>query len=499
MMKVVSSTQMSEIESKAYTDGCKEEDFMEAAGLGVANYVEHFVEANDLPKTVTLLCGKGNNGGDGYVAGYHLHKKGYQVIPYQIEPIEKCTPLCQKHYFRLVNDKVDVVTVQSAETITFPDHGVIIDALFGTGLESAPREPYATIIEKANMSDLPIIAIDIPSGLNGNTGEAEGKAIIATTTIFLGLPKKGFFFNEGWNHVGKLHYVNFGLPEKYTSAAKSNFKMFCHNNLHSMIPKMVANRHKYQAGYVVGLAGSPGMPGAANLSSSAALRSGAGIVKLLHPHGMEAELSSSMYELIKISYDHKDDTSVLEYLNSATATFIGPGLGLSDDMVSLLKKIIPQLTKPSVIDADALSIIAKHEVTLPKNAILTPHIGEMRRLLKTDKKGPVDEYFFQQCQDFAVKKGVTLVLKGGPSFVFHPDKVTTVNPYGDPGMATAGSGDVLTGLIASLLAQGMSLENAAISGVFIHSYAGEIAAHELSSYCMTATDIINYFPEVFLN
>jgi len=497
-MKVISSAQMSEMESKSYADGCKEEDFMEAAGIGIANYIKNFIKSNDLPKIVTLLCGKGNNGGDAYVAGYHLHQEGYHILAYQVGSTEKCSPLCQKNQNRLLNIDIEVINIESADAINFPEHGVLVDALFGTGLQSAPREPYASIINKANDSGVPIISVDIPSGLNGNTGLVEGSVIDATTTIFLGLPKKGFFLNEGWNHLGKLHCVDFGLPKKHIDVLEVNFTMFYEEMLHSMLPKMVSNRHKYQAGYVVGLAGSPGMPGAANLSSAAALRSGAGVVKLLHPHGMEAELSSSMYELIKIPYKKNDTDLILEYMNHASANFIGPGLGLNESSENLIKEIIPKLQKPTVIDADALTIIAKNNIPFPKNAILTPHIGEMRRLLAITEKGPIDDIFIQKCQTYAQTNKVTLVLKGGPSFVFHPDKMTVVNPYGDPGMATAGSGDVLTGLIASLLSQGMNPEDAAIAGVFIHSYAGEIAAHELTSYCMTATDIIDHFPDVFM-
>jgi ADP-dependent NAD(P)H-hydrate dehydratase / NAD(P)H-hydrate epimerase len=496
-IKVVTSQQMATIEGHAYEEGCEEETFMENAGEGVAQVAHEYCSANHLEKSLILLCGKGNNGGDAHVAGRYLMDNGYHVIAYQVGPLEKCSPLCQINYQHLEEKEAEMHLINSADDITFPKEGLIIDALFGTGLKSAPREPYASIIQKANDSELPILAVDIPSGLNGDSGTAEGAVILADATVFLGLPKKGFFLDKGWNHVGNLHYVDFGIPKKYIDHAVTDLLMFHENDFIELIPPIVRNQHKYQAGYVVGVAGSPGMPGAANLSTSASLRAGAGIVRLLHPKGMEEELSSSIYELIKTPYDEEDIDFIAEHLNKASAVFMGPGMGIRDETRNILQKVLPKISKPIVLDADALNVIAEMNLNYPKHTIITPHIGEMRRLLQTQDKNPVDSTFLKTCQQYVDTKKVTLILKGGPTFVLHPNKPAVVVPYGNPGMATAGSGDVLTGVVAAMLAHGLPTREAALCGVFAHAYAGDHAVEVKTAFSMIASDITESLPVVF--
>lgn len=497
-MKVVSSKQMAYIESQSYRNGASEEAYMDAAGKGVAHMAESFLEKHRLPKRVYLLCGKGNNAGDAYVAGIELLAKGCSVLAYQLVPASECSPLCQKNLAGFLEAGGNVHEVNNVqEEVTFHEPGIILDALFGTGFHGIARDPYATTIRLANKSSLPILAIDIPSGLDGDTGIVEGEAIQAAETIFLGLPKTGFFLQDGWNHVGKLRYVDFGLPPSYVEESECDMQMLTHTLVMPLLPKVINNRHKYQAGFVVGLAGSPGMPGAALLSSAGALCGGAGIVKLLHPKGMEGELSSSPWELIKVPYETGGVTPILELMDKANALFIGPGLGRSVEAGKLLGAILPKIHKPCVIDADALTLIAENKIPLPEQAILTPHVGEMIRLLKRSAPKPGTQEFLATCQEYAEKHRITLVLKGGPSFIFHANEIIAVNPCGDPGMATAGSGDVLTGLVAALLAQGVSPHSAAMLGVYLHGTAGEYAAEEMTSYCMTASDILTHLPDAF--
>lgn len=492
-MKVVSSSQMSEIESIAYRDGASESDFMEEAGSGVALVVHDYAERHNTDRVVILLCGKGNNGGDAYVAGIHLLHLDYEVFAVQLNPISECSPLCRQNYERFINEGG-----RQAEVLTeFPSTGIIVDGIFGTGFHGKVGEPYAALISLANHSGLPIIAIDIPSGLNGETGIAEGEAIIANETAFLGLPKVGFFLDDGWNYVGKLRYVDYGLPKQYIDELQPEFVMLSDDILQPLMPPIKRSRHKYEAGYVVGLAGSPGMPGAAILSSTAALRGGAGIVRLLHPDGMQAELSSSPFELIRFAYHASDVQEILEQLNRAKAVFVGPGMGRTPQVFSLLKKIIPYINVPCVIDADALNFLAEENVPLPQQTVLTPHHGEMMRLLGITQKPELNRDFLKKCQKYAADKKITLVLKGAPTFILQANSPFMVNPTGDPGMATAGSGDVLTGLIAGLLAQGMTPKDAACLAVFLHGIAGEHAAEELTSYGVCASDIIYHFPEAF--
>lgn len=492
-MKVVSPREMSHIESLAYKGGSSEIDFMEEAGSGVALVAHEYIEKNNLDRMIFLLCGKGNNAGDTYVAGTHLLHLEYEVYAIQVVPISECTPLCQQNYERFIAEGGRLVT----SLPPYITSGIIIDGLFGTGFYGQVNEPYATIIKNANRSKLPIIAVDIPSGLNGETGEAGTHVIIATETAFLGLPKTGFFLDQGWNHVGKLHFVNFGLPESYIDQCNPDIIMSTTELVKPLLPTIKRNRHKYEAGYVVGLSGSPGMAGAAILSSTAALRGGVGIVKLLHPEGMQTELSVCPYELIKVPYHYQDLDAAIHLMNQATATFIGPGIGRSADAHKMVQKILPQLQKSCIIDADALTIISEDKLPIPKNAILTPHLGELMRLLNISAKPEISLNFLNRCQKFAEDNEITLVLKGGPSFIFHSGQPIRVNPTGDPGMATAGSGDVLTGLITSLLAQGLPPYEAACLGTFLHGLAGEHAAEEMTSYGVIASDIIFHFPEAF--
>ena len=496
-MKVVTSKEMAQIEGQAYDDGLSEESFMEEAGKQSAESIHSYCEKHKITKHIILLCGKGNNSGDAYVAGRYLLRRGYQVFAFQIDELKECTPLTQKNYSMFTSKGGIVQKIQSSKEIVFPAEGAIIDGIFGTGFHGIVKDPYATVIKLANQSKLPIFALDIPSGLNGNTGVVEGPAIHAIETLFLGLPKLGFFLQDGWNHVGKLHYINFGLPEKFIDSFKAQMIMLDSNIVKPLLPKIVNNRHKYQAGFVVGLGGSPGMPGAPIMSSTASLRSGAGIIKLLHPKGMENELSASPVEIIKVPYQPREYDKIIELINSSSACFIGPGLGRSPEASELVTTVLPKIKRPCVIDADALRIIAEEKLAPPKNAILTPHTGELIQLLKLSAPLPATKEFLETCKDYAKAHHVTLVLKGGPSFIFHGNDPIQVNPRGDPGMATAGSGDVLTGLIAGLLAQGLAPHEAAALGVYLHGVAGEYAAAEKTSYCMIATDILNHFPDAF--
>jgi ADP-dependent NAD(P)H-hydrate dehydratase / NAD(P)H-hydrate epimerase len=496
-MKVVSSKQMGYIESQAYRNGSSESAFMENAGRGVAIETDTFADSRGLPHEVVLLCGKGNNAGDAYVAGTHLLSWGYSVIAYQIVPISETSPLAQENHTRFRDQGGLVHEVNLIEEIKLPEKGIIIDGLFGTGFQGTAREPFASIIKRANQSGLPILAIDIPSGLNGDTGIVEGHAIHATETFYLGLPKTGFFLQDGWNHVGKLRYVDFGLPPLYVKESEADLILLTEALLAKALPPVINTRHKYQAGYVIGLAGSQGMPGAAILSSYATLRAGAGIVKLYHPKGMENELTTTPYEVIKVGYDPENATEIIDAVNQATSCFIGPGIGKTAEAKQLLKELLLHIKIPCVIDADALSIIGEEKLTPPEGSVLTPHAGEMIRLMRRSAPGPHTQEFLSTCQKYSEDHRVTIVLKGGPTFLFHPHETIRVNAHSDPGMATAGSGDVLTGIIAGLLAQGLTPHAAASLGIFLHGLSGEFAAEEYTSYSLIASDLIESLPDAF--
>ena len=492
-MKVLTTVQMKNLEAQAYQEGASEETFMEQAGAGVARLAEDFLQRNRLQKNIFLLCAKGNNSGDAYVAGRYLLKSGCSVQALQSVPIETCSPLCVKNHQRFIQAGGEIVQKSSP----LPEQGIILDGLFGTGFKGKLDEPFTGIVRAANQSSLPILAIDIPSGLNGDTGQAQGEVIKAQETYFLGAPKKGFFLNDGWNFVGRLRYVDFGLPQKILERTETDMVMLTDEFLQPLVPPIKRSWHKYERGYVTGLAGSPDMPGAAILSSWAALTAGAGIVRLIHPTGMDAELSAAPLELVRQTYSPQDLEPVMESMNKSTASFIGPGMGRTAEAFSTLRYVLTHLTKPCVIDADALTMLAEKEVPLPNNAVLTPHQGEMLRLLGMGKEQLTTEKLLQQAQKYIENKRSTLVLKGAPTFILQPGMPTYVNPRGDPGMATAGSGDVLTGIIAALLSHHLTTHQASLLGVYLHAVAGEHAAAEKTSNCVIASDIIVHLPDAY--
>lgn len=495
-MKVVKAKEMARIEQLAYQRGASEEQFMLRAGEGIAEATQRSVGRYHLKPNICLLCGRGNNGGDAYVAGAILIEGGFHVTAISLAPLKETTLLSQKQSHRFAAAGGEITVVERAEEINFGETELILDGILGTGFRGQVEGLYLQAIKKANASGICIISIDIPSGVDGNTGEIGNIAINATETIALGLPKTGCFLGEVWNQVGKLHVVDFGLDEESVEEAEEDFILIDDHNIKPLLPPIKRTRHKYQAGYVVGLGGSPGMPGAPTLASFAALRAGAGIVRLLHPKGMEAVLSGAPYELVREGYEEGDERAILDAFARATATFVGPGIGASASTIELLKKVLPRIDKPCVIDADALTLLAAHDISLPPEAILTPHHGEMQRLLKTDEKMDLPD-LLKRSQEFADRRKVTLVLKGAPTFIFHPGKTPTVCGRGDPGLATAGTGDVLTGVIAAFLAQGKAPLEAASLGVYFQAVAGEYAAEEFTSYSLIASDVIDFLPVVF--
>jgi len=499
LMKVVNAQEMTRIEKASFAAGSSDLAFMEAAGLGIALEIENCKQQFRQGDPIILLCGKGNNAGDAYTAGFHLLQKGLRVTAWQLFPLDQCTTLCQRQHKRFISNGGSVKQIAAKSDINIPEHALFLDGIFGTGFQGRIEGLLADVIALINQSRLPVLSIDIPSGLSGNTGHVDTVAIKAIKTIYLGLPKTGFFIGKGWNYVGKLACVNFGLPKEFIDSAHPDFYLLTDRFCSALLPPIQRNRHKYEAGYIVALTGSPGMPGAAILSGTAALRAGAGIVRLWHPTEMQTELSGFTPELIHAYYPPRDHDSLLESFRASTANYIGPGIGRHADTLQLLKSIFTLHEKPCVIDADALTLIAENpSLTIPENCVLTPHKGEMDRLLQiTDKGIPVDEGYFRLCQSYCDERKVTIVLKGAPTLIFHPDSTPLISPRGDPGMATAGSGDVLTGIVAAFLAQGLRPQQAAAFGVYLHGIAGEHASREKTSYSVIASDLIEALPDAF--
>ncbi len=468
MLPIVTPKEMVRLEQMAYSQGCSEEQFMEAAGKGIAWAIPHD------KKWVHLLCGKGNNGADGLVALCYLMNAGYQTSCTRPKDLSACSALLQKQHARYIAQG-------GKETQTIPPKcDLILDGIFGTGFSGAPKAPFDEWIKQANQSQIPLFAIDIPSGLDGETGEVQTVAIQAECTLYLGLPKRGFFLGQGWHHTGKLQRIDFNLP---TTPENPSLLLQTIESVH--LPEIKRDQHKYVAGYVAGIGGM----GALFLAGLAALRSGSGIVKLFYAQNPSVY---SPLELIHSSYHAIEE--VLPFIQNAKALFVGPGMGLE---CKNLEIFLSSIQIPLVLDADALNLIAKEKLKIPPFCILTPHRTEFERLIRSSLPYGITEDLLKIGISFANQHDCTLILKGSPTLIFHPKTVPILCDRGDPGMATAGTGDVLTGMIAALLANGNKPIDAARFGVCLHGVAGEIAALKKGSRSMIATDLIESLAEVF--
>ncbi len=496
MRPIVTADEMARIEKIAIEQGASDLTFMETAGQSIAEHTQQYIEQYGIEKKVLLLVGRGNNGGDALKAGCDLLQKKIKCTAWLLNPPEECSALCQMQLENYRSGGGEIIYLDK-ETPQFPQSGVILDGLTGTGFHGRAEGLLSDLIHAVNESALPIFSIDIPSGLNGTTGDVETVAIHADQTLYLCLPKLGFFINSGWNHVGELCPIDFGLEPKYIDQADHFGHLAEQEQVASLLPPIQRNRHKYQAGYVIAIAGSPGMCGAGLLASYAALRSGCGIIRLFYPYGLEAELANAPYELVREGWDFSDRSRILEESKRAGAFIIGPGIGRHHSTGKMLKQLIPSLTKPTVIDADGLYHLANNpRWTLPANLILTPHHQEMARILGENHTD--DQSFLNKVRTYAKERALTVVLKGAPTWIFHKDHSPLMIPRGDPGMATAGSGDVLSGIIAAFLSQGLDCAQAALLGTYLHALAGECAALEKTSYSMIASDIIEELPEAIL-
>lgn len=485
-MKVVTAKEMGRIEKQAYEQGCLEKTFMLHAGRAILTAIETTLYLRHIQPKIALLCGKGNNTGDAFVTGSLLVKAGFFVEAICLEPLENYSPLAKQMVAHF--EKAGGPLIFPEQTLDLSPYTLLLDGVFGTGFHGEVDPRLAQFFEQVNQSKLHVISIDIPSGIDGVHGFGK-QAIIANETVALGLPKTGCFLNEGWACVGMLHVYGFGLPQKYIDEAKADFIVLTTKQMKSMLPKVKRTRHKYQKGYVLSIAGCATMKGAGLLASYAALRAGAGIVRLFYASDQSPP---TLYpELITEPFNVK---RITEEMKRASGVLIGPGLGQTEEAKKRLEAVLSVLQTPCVFDADALNLIAKHQLKVPKDSILTPHRQEMVRLL--GKSFDEDESFLEACKQFADQHQVVLVVKGSPTFVFASNQTPHVLSRGDPCMATAGSGDVLTGIIAAMLKTHMPFESALL-GAFVHGIAGELVGQVKTAQCAVATDFIEMLPQVF--
>jgi hydroxyethylthiazole kinase-like uncharacterized protein yjeF len=463
---------------------------------------------------IVLLCGKGNNGGDGFAMARHLVNRGADVDVMTLGPDSAATgdALANLAIIRAMEKetrRLRIKLLSSSAQLSDALHrhpAWVADAMLGTGLSSPVKGEIAEIIEVLNSSSVPVLAVDIPTGIDAETGDVLGSAVQAEHTVTMGGLKRGLLLRGGREHAGIVHVVDISMPgEGFATEITTTFQLEL-SDVHRWLPRRSFDAHKYQLGNVFVLAGSIGLTGAAVMASESALRSGAGIVHLGIPASLNSILEMKLTEVMTIpfketgegSFSLNDYDAILERVNTSTVSIIGPGISRQYETQNLVRRLIEHATKPLVIDADALFALKGSLNILQETqaeVILTPHVGEFARLVVQSKE-EIETKRIDIAQTFAVEFGVTLVLKGAPTVVATSDGQVYLNSTGNPGMATAGAGDVLSGIIAGFVAQGSPPVHAACSGVYLHGLAGDHAKQNVGEYGLIATDLIRSFAQV---
>ncbi len=485
-------------------------DLMEKAGQGIAErLLIHNIIDPATDNKVAVICGKGNNGGDGFVVARYLHEAGVNVCLFFIGPVKELSKDASVNYNRAVKCGMPLTEIKKvADFDDIKNYSHIIDAVFGTGFKGSPRDLSAEVIEFINEQETAVIAIDMPSGLNADKGTHQGAVIRADYTFALALPKYGLFLFPGSELAGVVDIVPIGIPDEVMKKQKLQHQLISAELVAKKLPERDPQGHKGDFGKLLAISGSTGMTGAACLCANSALRAGCGIVRVGCPQGVQTVLAIKLTEAMTHSLPDIAKRGVLalrslgeirKLSKEHDAIALGPGLGLHHETQELVRRFVANNEKPIVVDADALTALSADMNTLKESKaamVLTPHAGEFERLTGVTVPDEIQERF-DSVLDFAKNYNITLLLKGSPTIIACPNGNCYLNPTGNHGMATAGSGDVLTGIIGSLLAQGMTAEDAAVCGAFIQGTAGDMAADALTARAMIAGDMIDFLPEAF--
>ena len=508
VLKIVTSEEMQSLDRRTIEElGIPGMVLMENAGRAV---YERIIRRIDTDKSVIVLAGRGNNGGDGFVVARHLFNNGYKVKIFLMAKKEDLKGDALLNC--LIAEKIglsirEILSDSDLPLLTSELYmgDLLIDGLLGTGIKGGARGLIAEVIKIVNASGKTVIAIDTPSGLDCTTGHVEGPCIKATETVTFCLPKRGMFIFPGGLYVGNLVVADISIPKDFW---ENNENLYTHLITSEMIrenlPVRELDAHKGNCGRVLILAGSPGFTGAAALAGESSIRTGAGLVTVAVPESlndiMEVKLTEVMTRPLPETPDKTISMKAFDIISriNADSMAIGPGLSVEKETGELVRKLISTSTVPLVIDADGLNLLSEDISVLEKRTcpvILTPHPGEMARLtgltLKEIKADPV-----RVAGDFARKWNVYIILKFARSVIATPDGHIYFNPTGNPGMATGGSGDVLTGIVSSFLARQTPLY-ACLCGTFLHGLCGSLACKDIGEEALIAGDLIDYIPEAF--
>ena len=467
-------------------------DLMERAGVGLARATAAVMR----PGPVRVVCGKGNNGGDGLVVARLLREEGRQVDVLAVGDLSETKGDARVNLDRLPGDAPRPFAPDELE-----GSGTIVDAMLGTGFEGEPREPVASAIAAINEADAPTVACDVPSGVNASTGEVEADAVRADVTVTFHGRKVGLFVDPGKEHAGRVEVVEIGIPR---DAPRPEGAGLIAAAVLELVPPRPRSGTKFKSGVVVIAGGARGLTGAPTMAALAAMRTGAGYVQVAVPASTEPSFDLKLLEAMTHGMAEDDGAhspegvdAVLELCEKAGALVVGPGIGRTDGALEWARQVARRAPVPVLIDADGLNAHAGRLESLGERApptVLTPHEGELGRLLGIDS-GDVQAARLERARDAAARSASIVILKGDDTIVALPDGTAAVSPGATPALATAGTGDVLSGLGGALLAKGMEPFAAAAAAVLSHGRAGRAAAHRIGANHVIAGDVIDAIPQ----
>jgi hydroxyethylthiazole kinase-like uncharacterized protein yjeF len=494
-MKLYSAEEMSRADNGAQELGIPGGVLMERAGAAMAREILD----RSAPGRVLAVCGGGNNGGDGFVISRELHRAGVEVAVLATKDEYTGDPQTNLQALR----RLDVAFVKADDLEAELERvDLVVDALLGTGFSGEVREKEAALIEKINVARVPIAAVDVPSGVDGSTGEVQGAAIRADLTVCAHAAKVGCVISPGRDHSGEVLVVDIGIPPE--ADVEPSLLWTDADSLRGKIPRTVEPAHKYSAGSLLVVAGSSKMAGAAVMSVRGAQRAGCGIVFLAAPESASAVLDLKLTEALVYGMPENTEghmvpealEQILEQAERATALVVGPAIGTGDGSRSLVEGILREVEVPVLLDADAISNLAETKVLIGREAptVITPHAGELGRLMGQGAK-EVSARRLHFARRAAEEHATAVLLKGSDTLVAEKERAA-VNSTGSIALATAGTGDVLSGVIGALLSRGMDVYDSARAGAWVHGRAAELWLEDTGwpVESLIATDLLSYLP-----
>lgn len=512
MLAVFTAEEMRRLDQRAIAElGIPGATLMENAGRGAAEAIVAALPTLGAPRRgarVVIVCGKGGNGGDGFVVARWLKRHGARPTVLLVHaPSEVGGDAGRKlQELRRAGIRPRPFTDDRASADMLAQAHLVVDALLGTGSRGVPEGGVARAIELINASGRPVVALDIPSGLSANTGVHAGAVIRAAMTLTFAALKRGLISSPGDELAGPVTVIPIGVPDHDVTRGATTF-LLERGDVASHFPRRPRAGHKGTYGHLLLVAGSLGKTGAAALAAMAAMRSGVGLVTVATPASQQPVVAGLVLEAMTAplpetaarSLALKAREVIVELAGPRDAVAIGPGIGLDDETAQVARSLVRELPRPMVVDADGLTALAGHLDVLrdaPSARCLTPHPGEMARMLGA-RVDEVQRDRIEAAREFATRHRVHIVLKGARSVVAAPDGRVFVNPTGNPGMASGGTGDVLTGVLGAFLARGMAPDAAMRSSVYLHGSAGDVAAERIGEEGLVARDVIAAIPEAF--